>query len=245
MKLIRPSGTLLALVAILAAVAGYGLREPKSLGIHKADPPRKIRGADSGSPAEHAKQQATTALHRKNASADRQSSALDPAPDRSTASLENPISTSSPKLEIRKRPKRVLQLVPEKQSPAHDAQQETETAGASSSPTIPSPGFPILRKNDREIGPYRLPQPAVWADLGDQLAANPERDRTIQQEAERLADEITGSGLQTDSEEYRALWNTAVADSDQLFRSRFGGGTWMAHHIQAHHLAAAQQQAEP
>jgi hypothetical protein len=96
-----------------------------------------------------------------------------------------------------------------------------------------------------ESGPYLLPQPAAWADPGDLIDADPERDLAIQQEAERLLEELTNSGLPADSPAYRALWDAAIADSDQLLRMRYGGWSWMAHHVQAHHLAAARQADTP
>lgn len=101
--------------------------------------------------------------------------------------------------------------------------------------------FPPPRKATQEYGPYRLPQPAVWADIGEDLTENPAQDLLIQQDAERLLEQISSSGHPTDSEEYRDHWDEAVANSDQLFRSRFGGAAWMAHHNQAHHLAASGQ----
>jgi hypothetical protein len=110
---------------------------------------------------------------------------------------------------------------------------------------LDSPGLPAATHTAKEYGPYHLPQPAVWADPGDTIPADPERDLAIQQEAELLLEQISESEFPTDSEEYRNQWDAAVAHSDQLFRQRYGGWIWMVHHVQAHHLAAARQADAP
>lgn len=93
--------------------------------------------------------------------------------------------------------------------------------------------------------PYVPSQPAAWADPGNLPTQNPELDPAIQQEAERLAAHIGSSGLSPDSPEYRALWDTSVADSDHYFRARYGKTLWLAHHIQAYHLATARAAKAP
>lgn len=89
-------------------------------------------------------------------------------------------------------------------------------------------------------GPYRKPQPAAWVDLGDHLPPDSQRDLAIQMEAERLAEEFGVASLSADldSDTDQTRWQEAVTRSDRLFRQRFGARLWMAHHVQAHHLAA-------
>ena len=106
-------------------------------------------------------------------------------------------------------------------------------------------GFPAAKPPVKAYGPYRLPQPAVWADLGEPLASGPARENAIQREAETLAEALGASQFPAESVDYRAQWDLAVATSDQLFRARYGGTAWMAHHVQAHHLAAARQLSPP
>jgi hypothetical protein len=81
------------------------------------------------------------------------------------------------------------------------------------------------------------PQPAVWVDLGAASSLSQDQQDEIQNLAESLSRQITESGLDPASPEYKQLWDKAVVDSDQLFRQRYGNQAWMEHHIQAHHLA--------
>ena len=97
----------------------------------------------------------------------------------------------------------------------------------------------------RHRDPRLLPQPAVWADPGDIVPTDPERDLAIQEEAERLVEKIANSGFPVNSEEYRVLWDASVAESDRHFRQRYGDMLWMAHHVQAHHLSAQRQADNP
>lgn len=82
-------------------------------------------------------------------------------------------------------------------------------------------------------------QPAVWVDLGEGAALSPEASQGVQLIAEELKKEITESGLDPATPEYRRLWNRAVRESDWKFRARYGARAWTRHHIQAHHMAAA------
>jgi hypothetical protein len=86
-----------------------------------------------------------------------------------------------------------------------------------------------------------LPQPAAWVDLGDAIPADAQRDLAIQQEAERLLEEIKSHPPTANPATYHAHWQHAVSRSDQMFRQRYGGFLWMAHHVQAHHLATSQE----
>lgn len=82
-----------------------------------------------------------------------------------------------------------------------------------------------------------VPQPASWADLGGASTLTPEQDREVQQMAEELTEQLSHSGLDPASQEYRSLWNDLVRESDFIFMQRYGGEAWEAHHIQAYHLA--------
>ena len=118
----------------------------------------------------------------------------------------------------------------------------TEMAASSSSGISATPryhGLPSSASSVSDFRSYIPAQPAAWADPGDLLPEDPERDLAIQQEAERLVAKINNSGLSPDSPEYRALWDASVAESDQLFRARYGQLLWVAHHNQAYHLSKA------
>lgn len=79
-------------------------------------------------------------------------------------------------------------------------------------------------------------QPAVWVDLGPDAGLTELQQEEVQAAAVALQQQLEASGLDSGSPEYRALWEKSVADSDRIFRQRYGGQAWMAHHIQAFHL---------
>ena len=81
-----------------------------------------------------------------------------------------------------------------------------------------------------------LPYPAVWVDLDTTPPLSADQQAEIQHAAEELVAKIKNSGLEPGSPEYRDLWLAAVADSDQLFKQRYGARLWLQHHAQAHHL---------
>ena len=87
------------------------------------------------------------------------------------------------------------------------------------------------------IATYHAPQPAVWVDLGEASSLTRVQQDEVQIMAESLSREITDSGLDPASPEYQQAWAQSVADSDQLFRQRYGDQVWMKHHVQAYHLA--------
>lgn len=82
-------------------------------------------------------------------------------------------------------------------------------------------------------------QPATWVDLGAESTLTPAQQEEVQAAAEALQEQLAASGLDPSSLEYRNLWEKSVADSDRIFRQRYGGQAWMAHHIQAFHLSQA------
>lgn len=82
--------------------------------------------------------------------------------------------------------------------------------------------------------PPSIHHPAAWVDLGDDLTVPEGFELAIQQEAERLLEELS----QSDGDD--AARNAAVARSDQLFKQRYGGWLWMQHHVRAHHLGESQ-----
>lgn len=89
---------------------------------------------------------------------------------------------------------------------------------------------------------FTVLQPAAWVDLGDDPAVSTAHSQGIQHIAEELKDQIAESGLDPASPEYRRLWNRAVRESDWKFRARYGARAWTRHHIQAHHMAAANRE---
>jgi len=115
------------------------------------------------------------------------------------------------------------------------SQPEPEVAVPS---RVASRWVPALGSAEQNSSLHPVSQPAVWADLGDKVAPNTERDLAIQKDADNLVSEIKASGFAPDSMNYRNLWESSVADSDQRFRQHYGDQVWLAHHIQAHHLAA-------
>jgi hypothetical protein len=86
------------------------------------------------------------------------------------------------------------------------------------------------------------PPPAALADLGSASTLTPEQDREVQQMAENWTAELSGSGLDPASPEYRQLWTDATRQSDLIFMQQFGGEVWHAHHIEAYHLAHAAEE---
>ncbi len=98
---------------------------------------------------------------------------------------------------------------------------------------------------DHESIALDVPQPAVWVDLGAASSLSQEQLDEIQIMAESLSRKITESGLDPASTEYKQAWQKAVADSDQLFRQRYGNQAWMEHHIHAHHLAQSAKKSDP
>ncbi|MEO6475969.1 MAG: hypothetical protein ABIQ96_12665 [Luteolibacter sp.] len=87
-----------------------------------------------------------------------------------------------------------------------------------------------------------VPQPAALADLGSGSTLTPEQDHEVQQMAENWAGELSGSGLDPASPEYRQFWDDAVRQSDLIFTQLYGGEAWHAHHIAAYHLAHAAEE---
>jgi hypothetical protein len=77
--------------------------------------------------------------------------------------------------------------------------------------------------------------PAAWVDLDEDMNTPDGFEQAIQQEAERLLEELS----QIDAADVAAR-NAAIVRSDQLFKQRYGGWRWMQHHVHAHHLAELQ-----
>lgn len=106
-------------------------------------------------------------------------------------------------------------------------------------PLIDPTGSPKSEEvlGDRDTARYQAPQPAVWVDLGEASTLTRAQQDEIQIMAESLSRKITDSGLDPASPEYKQTWTQSVADSDQLFRQRYGNQAWMNHHVQAYHFA--------
>ena len=108
-------------------------------------------------------------------------------------------------------------------------------AGGPQAPVVATQTLKVIPKAVADPSePVR--QPAAWVDLGETSALTPSEQEEVQAAAVALHEQIAASGLDPDSPEYRDLWEKAVADSDRMFRQRFGGRAWVAHHIQAFHL---------
>ncbi len=98
---------------------------------------------------------------------------------------------------------------------------------------------------DEVIATYHAPQPAVWVDLGEASSLTRSQQDEVQIMAESLSRKITDSGLDPASPEYKQTWTQSVADSDQLFRQRYGNQAWMKHHVQAYHFAGSSWEQGP
>ena len=139
-------------------------------------------------------------------------------------------------------------MQPHHEPASHAASHPSSRSQRQGQPNLPQPALGGWARNvaihqgtAQGNEPPPLAQPAVWVDLGALVEANPARDLAIQQEAERFVAQLATLNLPADSDEYRALWNLAVADSDEFFRKRYGNWDWMTHHVHAHHLAAAEK----
>jgi len=58
----------------------------------------------------------------------------------------------------------------------------------------------------------------------------------IDELAEQFVEKMNNSLLAPDSPEYRRLYLVETLRNDQLFRAKYGGFAWKAHHIQAYHF---------
>jgi hypothetical protein len=111
----------------------------------------------------------------------------------------------------------------------HTGQSRPTTFGSKSANTAPrSAGW---------AAPDLYPQPAVWVEIGDLSDLAPLQQEEIQSAAEELVEKIVASDPDPSSPGYQQAWAEAVADSDRLFRQRYGARLWSLHHIEAHHLA--------
>jgi hypothetical protein len=58
--------------------------------------------------------------------------------------------------------------------------------------------------------------------------------------AEEFVSQLEAVPAQADEQTYREAWDSAQAESDALFKARYGERAWMQHHIQAHHQSQTQ-----
>ena len=58
--------------------------------------------------------------------------------------------------------------------------------------------------------------------------------------AEEFVSQLEALPAQADEQTYRETWDHAQAQSDALFKARYGEKAWMQHHIQARHQSQAQ-----
>lgn len=238
MKLARPT-VLLASIAITTALVAYHSRQLTLVCDGSDEPSANLRGSDplsSHASIRHRTRETISSSGIK-VKANRSSSAMRTV--QGNALPPGSIASSRPQLETHNQHGTANHAVRQEPSERHRVREEnvpqSMTGGQARKVSMKLGAV-------KENGPYHLPQPAVWADTGD---LNPDLDLAIQQEAERLVEQIASSDLPADSDEYRELWNSAVTDSDLLFRARYGDWAWMVHHAQAHHLAAATQEDTP
>jgi hypothetical protein len=58
--------------------------------------------------------------------------------------------------------------------------------------------------------------------------------------AEEFVSQLEAVPAQADEQTYRETWDRAQAQSDALFKARYGERAWLQHHIQARHQSQAQ-----
>jgi hypothetical protein len=58
--------------------------------------------------------------------------------------------------------------------------------------------------------------------------------------AEDFVSQLEAVPAQADEQTYRDTWDRAQAESDALFKARYGEKAWMQHHIRAHHQSQTQ-----
>jgi hypothetical protein len=167
---------------------------------------------------------------------------------RPSKTAETDISPSSPDPSVRQEPTTPSALPSSDDGAAADAQDDL-AADPSSAPDL----APEIKKavefrrslraevEQMEADPenFTVLQAAAWVDLGDDSSIPSQYSAGIQQIADELKEQIEKSDLDPSSPEYRRLWNRAVRESDWKFRARYGARAWTRHHIQAHHMAAA------
>lgn len=118
--------------------------------------------------------------------------------------------------------------------------------------------------------PYLTPQPAAWIDLDlSQIIVGAYFNERIIVLAQDVITQTTGLPVAMDESrkppdvknsphaedadfdlipipaDSHPNWANAVAESDFRFRQLYGGRLWMAHHLQAHHLAAGNIPGDP
>jgi hypothetical protein len=58
--------------------------------------------------------------------------------------------------------------------------------------------------------------------------------------AEEFISQLEAVPAQANEQTYREAWDRAQAESDTLFKARYGEKAWLQHHIQAHHQSQTQ-----
>jgi hypothetical protein len=58
--------------------------------------------------------------------------------------------------------------------------------------------------------------------------------------AEEFISQLEAVPAQANEQTYREAWDRAQAESDALFKARYGEKAWMQHHIQARHQSQTQ-----
>lgn len=132
---------------------------------------------------------------------------------------------------------------PEKMKPTNP--ENVESSGTPEEDLTAAGSVADKVPEDQVVAMPNTPQPAVWVDLGATSSLSQDKQDEIQGLAESLSRQITESGLDPASPEYKQLWDEAVVDSDQLFRQRYGNQAWLEHHIQAYHLAHSTEKQGP
>ncbi len=126
-----------------------------------------------------------------------------------------------------------------KRSRRTDKQLATDSEATASPFSAPIAKKKNLSSHQRwGSGPYGVPQPAAFADLGPDSSLPPQFEADIQELAETVAAELQETGEDPATPAYHNAWAQHVEKSDFHLRQRYGGAVWSAHHIQAHHIAA-------